>query len=80
MLDITLKAGYKPPFFKKNLDDSTTVKKMVALAGEVQSIQADGHELAKCCEILGRTLPKARVYTFFGDNANEIVANWCEFD
>jgi hypothetical protein len=39
-------------------------------------IQADGDELEKCCEILGRNLPKQRVYTFLGANAQEIARNW----
>jgi len=43
---------------------------------EVTEIQADGHELLKCCEILGRELPKRRVYTFLGNNAQEIARNW----
>jgi hypothetical protein len=43
---------------------------------EVTKIQADGDELVKCCEILGRQLPKRRVYTFLGTNAQEIARNW----
>ena len=42
----------------------------------VTKIQADGDELVKCCEILGRQLPKKRVYTFLGNNAQEIAKNW----
>lgn len=42
----------------------------------IKQIQADGDELAKCCEILGRQLPKCRVYTFLGNNAQEIAKNW----
>lgn len=45
-------------------------------ARKVESIQADGHELSRCCEILGRPLPTTPVYIFFGDNAKEIAANW----
>lgn len=43
---------------------------------EITEIQADGDELVKCCEILGRNLPKRRVYTFIGPNAQEIACNW----
>lgn len=42
----------------------------------VTSIQADGHELIQCCEILGRLVPKREIYTFVGTNAQEIAANW----
>jgi hypothetical protein len=42
----------------------------------ISHIQADGDELVKCCEILGRNLPKRRVYTFLGNNAQEIAKNW----
>ena len=39
-------------------------------------VQADGDELERCCAILGRRRPDKRVYTFIGDNAKEIAANW----
>jgi hypothetical protein len=42
----------------------------------ITEIQADGDELVKCCEILGRQLPECRVYTFLGINAQEIARNW----
>jgi len=42
----------------------------------ISEIQADGDELVKCCEILGRNLPKGRCYTFLGNNAQEIANNW----
>lgn len=42
----------------------------------IKEIQADGDELVKCCEILGRKLPSSRVYTFLGGNAQEIAMNW----
>ena len=42
----------------------------------IAEIQADGDELVKCCDILGRQLPKSRVYTFLGNNAQEIAKNW----
>jgi hypothetical protein len=43
---------------------------------EVTEVQADGDELERCCEILGRELPPNRVYTFLGVNAQEIARNW----
>ena len=42
----------------------------------IAEIQADGDELVKCCEILGRQLPKKGVYKFLGNNAKEIANNW----
>jgi hypothetical protein len=42
----------------------------------ITEIQADGDELLKCCEILDRRLPNRRVYTFLGNNAQEIAKNW----
>jgi hypothetical protein len=42
----------------------------------VTQVQADGDELEKSCKILGRHLPDKRVYTFYGDNAREILLNW----
>jgi hypothetical protein len=42
----------------------------------VTKVQADGDELQRCCAILSRSLPPNRVYTFLGDNAKEIAANW----
>jgi hypothetical protein len=38
-------------------------------------IHADGDELARCCQILGRPIPDG-CYSFMGDNAKEIAANW----
>jgi hypothetical protein len=38
-------------------------------------IQADGDELIRCCQILGRPIPDG-CYSFMGDNAKEIAANW----
>jgi len=43
---------------------------------KVTEVQADGDELERCCDILGRKLPSTRVYTFLGDNAREIALNW----
>lgn len=59
-----------------HIGDLTFSKRLNDSSWRVQSIQADGHELAKCCEILGRALPPRFVYTFFGDNAKEIARNW----
>jgi hypothetical protein len=42
----------------------------------IVKVQADGDELERCCAILGRRRPDNRVYTFIGDNAKEIAANW----
>jgi len=42
----------------------------------ITEIQADGDELERCCAILGRQLPPCRVYTFLGNNAQEIACNW----
>ena len=42
----------------------------------VTSIQCDGHELLRASAILNRPVPSQRVYTFFGDSAKEVVANW----
>lgn len=42
----------------------------------ISEIQADGDELEKACEILGRQLPRRRTYTFLGVNAQEIAKNW----
>lgn len=49
----------------------------------ITEIQADGDELQRCCDILGRKLPYGvgcqaymRVYTFLGNNAQEIAKNW----
>jgi len=41
----------------------------------VISVQCDGDELSAACIILNRTTTE-RVFTFFGDNAREVVANW----
>lgn len=42
----------------------------------ITQIQADGDELEKCCEILGRPLPRRRDFIFLGDDAKTIAANW----
>ena len=38
-------------------------------------VQADGDELWRCHQILGRA-PNRGFYIFLGDNAREIAANW----
>jgi hypothetical protein len=38
-------------------------------------VQADGDELKRCCQILGRS-PNRAFHIFLGDNAKEIAANW----
>lgn len=42
----------------------------------VDSCQADGHELVRCAEILCQPVPKERVFTYVGDEARRIAANW----
>lgn len=42
-------------------------------------VQADGDELAFCCNLLARPMPPTDVYRFVGDNAREIVLNWPDF-
>lgn len=48
----------------------------------VRNILADGNELDRCLELLGRPSNMAfrplghRVHTFFGDVAQEIAYNW----
>lgn len=36
---------------------------------------ADGHELEFACNILQREVPKSRIYTFVGHDAQVIAAN-----
>jgi hypothetical protein len=66
--------GNKP--IQGHVGDSSLSENLHACARKVEYIQADGHELTRCCEILGRPLPTSLVYKFFGDNAKEIAANW----
>jgi hypothetical protein len=43
----------------------------------IVKVQADGYDLERCCAILGRQRPdNHKIYTFVGDNAKEIAANW----
>ena len=57
-------------------DESFTKKIAEVPSRYAEEVQADGDELVKCCEILGRQLPNNRVYTFLGNNAQEIAKNW----
>jgi len=63
--------------YQGHVGDSNSVN-LVARSkfSTVIEIQADGDELERCCEILGRELPPNRVYTFLGVNAQEIARNW----
>lgn len=42
----------------------------------VEYAQADEDELFVACEILGRPMPRNRVFTFVGDDARTIAFNW----
>lgn len=66
--------GTKP--IQGHVGDSSLRQDLHKCVRQVESIQADGDELTRCCEILGRPLPPTRVYTFYGDNAKEIAVNW----
>lgn len=59
-----------------HVDDPGLKTNLPIYSPNVVSIQADGDELERCCEILGRPMPPCRVYTFRGANAQEIAANW----
>ena len=43
---------------------------------ETRFCQADGDELIRACEILGRPLPRNQVFTFVDDAARTIAYNW----
>lgn len=62
--------------FSGHVNDEFLTGRLNSYYKEMIEIQADGDELEKCCEILGRNLPKRRVYTFLGVNAQEIAKNW----
>lgn len=62
--------------YKGHVHDELLARNLRYSYKEITEIQADGDELVKCCEILGRNLPKCRVYTFLGNNAQEIACNW----
>lgn len=59
-----------------HVDDRCLRTNLPIYSPNVVSIQADGDELERCYEILGRPMPPCRVYTFLGVNAQEIAANW----
>ena len=59
-----------------HVGSSTVERNLNHSHNKITEIQADGDELVKCCEILGRQLPRRRVYTFLGINAMEIAKNW----
>lgn len=44
--------------------------------GDIEYVQADGDELCQCLTILDRTQINIRVFTFCGDEARTIAANW----
>jgi hypothetical protein len=59
-----------------HVDQESLKNVLNEIYASITEIQADGDELVKCCEILGRQLPECRVYTFLGINAQEIALNW----
>lgn len=67
--------GYATKTMSGHIGSEYLTKWLKENALYVDQIQADGDELARCCEILGRPVTR-RVYTFFGDNAKEIALNW----
>ena len=69
--DLSGRLGYLP-------EPGEETKEWLRVSCEcIVRIQADGDDLAKCCAILGRPLPTTVLcYTFLGDNAKEIAANW----
>lgn len=62
--------------FSGHIDESAIRTNLNLRYAEITEIQADGDELVKCCEILGRCRPNNRVYVFLGNNAKEIAMNW----
>lgn len=56
--------------------DESLQKSLNSSYKKVTEIQADGDELQRCCDLLGRALPPVRVYTFVWSNAQEIAKNW----
>ena len=73
MLYATLKSGQE---FCGHVNGGSLASNLNSKFNEITKIQADGDELDKCCDILGRNLPTKRVYTFLGNNAKEIAKNW----
>lgn len=59
-----------------HVGDESLQKSLNFMYDEIAEIQADGDELQRCCDLLGRALPPVRVYTFIGTNAQEIARNW----
>ena len=75
MLSATTNTGFEVTGLIDNDIDSLTIF-LTTCYFSVKEIKADGDELVKCCEILGRQLPKSGSYTFLGNNAQEIAKNW----
>ena len=73
MLYATLESGQE---FCGHVNGGSLASNLNFKFNEITEIQADGDELEKCCDILGRNLPTKRVYTFLGNNAKEIAKNW----
>lgn len=73
MLYATLESGKE---FYGHVNEGSLASNLNFNFNEITEIQADGDELEKCCDILGRNLPTKRVYTFLGNNAKEIAKNW----
>lgn len=59
-----------------HVGDESLQKCLNTSYNKIAEIQADGDELQRCCDLLGRALPTKRVYTFVGTNAQEIARNW----
>jgi len=68
--------GYEEVEHSWHIGDSCAKKYMNEQYKNIVEIQADGDELERCCAILGRRLPPNSVYTFLGNNAQEIAKNW----
>lgn len=62
--------------YKGHVHDLALTDDLNSSYKDITEIQADGDELVKCCGILGRNRPNTRVYTFLGNNAQEIACNW----
>ena len=76
MLYATLESGKE---FCGHVNGGSLASNLNFKFNEITEIQADGDELDKCCDILGRNRPtNMAVYTFLGNNAKEIAKNWDE--
>ena len=73
MLYAILESGNE---FYGHVNETSLARKLNSQFNEITEIQADGDELDKCCDILGRNRPTNVVYTFLGNNAKEIAKNW----